>query len=360
MVNLGGRQMLVNAFLDGGSDASYIREDVARALGATCHQENLQIATLGGAVINQPTSEIVIDVGGANEPKFIANIQAWTLPVICEDLDLINWEADKQRWSQLMEIDFKKPADPGVVDLLIGSDYPELHEVWERRSGPPQTLVAERTPLGWVCVGPVGAAASPPPTRRPRVGVPASATVSGQQALKRVCEEGELATKKPKSDSEKEKHEKERQAPDLHQLGQQEPQPFGAVSPLRGPTGRSARAAATRRRGQVPQAPLAARSEECVCEPNLASVPTRDAAQSDPSLQVDRCPAGHHRRQHRSGGGSCHTARPFSPIEHGARTPGPRRICARGGQPSWISQVYPAGHAPLPSGGSDRGLKPPD
>ena len=180
--------MLVNAFLDGGSDASYIREDVARALGATCHQENLQIATLGGAVINQPASEIVIDVGGANELKFIASIQAWTLPVICEDLDLINWETDKQGWSHMMEIDFKKPADPGVVDLLIGSDYPELHEVWERRSGPPQTPVAERTPLGWVCVGPVGTAASPPPTRRPRVGAPASATVSGQQTLKRVCE----------------------------------------------------------------------------------------------------------------------------------------------------------------------------
>ena len=86
--------------------------------------------------------------------------------------------------------------------------------------------MAERTPLGWVCVGPVGAAASPPPTRRPRVGPSASATVSGQQTLKRVCEEDGLATKKPKIDSEKEKHEKERQVPDLHHLGQQEPQPL--------------------------------------------------------------------------------------------------------------------------------------
>ena len=85
-----------------------------------------------------------------------------------------------------MEIDFQKLADSEVVDLLIGSDYPELHEVLERRSGPPQTPVAERTPLGWVCVGPIGAAASPPLARRPRVGARASATVSEQELLREI------------------------------------------------------------------------------------------------------------------------------------------------------------------------------
>ena len=90
MVNLGDWQMPVNAFLDGGSDASYIREDVAHALGATWRQKSLQIATLGGGVINQPASEVAIDVSGASDGKFIANIHAWSLPVICEDLEMVN------------------------------------------------------------------------------------------------------------------------------------------------------------------------------------------------------------------------------------------------------------------------------
>ena len=83
-----------------------------------------------------------------------------------------------------------------MIDLLIGSDYPALHEVWERRSGPPQTPVAERTPLGWVCVGPFGAS-NPQPMPRPRVGARASAAVGEQELLRRLREIDELAAAKP-------------------------------------------------------------------------------------------------------------------------------------------------------------------
>ena len=211
MVGLGTRKMLLNAFLDGGSDTSYIREDVAHALGATRRHESLQIATLGGSIMNQQASKVTIEVGGAKDGGFVEEIQAWTLPVICKDLEMVDWEAEKGKWSHLREIEFQRPAETRVVDLLIGSDYPQLHEVLERRSGSPRTPVAERTPLGWVCVGPVGAAA-PSPARRLRVGARASAVVNEQELLRRFWEIDELATKKCESLTDEEKTAEEKAA----------------------------------------------------------------------------------------------------------------------------------------------------
>ena len=40
---------------------------------------------------------------------------------------MINWDIDKHIWRHLREIDFQKPAESEVVDLLIGSDYPAFH-----------------------------------------------------------------------------------------------------------------------------------------------------------------------------------------------------------------------------------------
>ena len=71
---------------------------------------------------------------------------------------MTNWANEKRRWTHLIQIPFMKSPMPNVVDLLIGSGHPELHHVLERRSGPSQSPVAEQTPLGWVCVGPVGSA----------------------------------------------------------------------------------------------------------------------------------------------------------------------------------------------------------
>ena len=99
--------------------------------------------------MNQKTTEVSISVGSANDGNCITKMSAWTLlPVICKELEMVNWEDDKEKWSHLRDIDFKKPADSEVADLLIGSDYPELHEVLERQTGLPHTPMAERTPLG--------------------------------------------------------------------------------------------------------------------------------------------------------------------------------------------------------------------
>ena len=349
MVNLGGRQMKVNAFLDGGSDTSYIREEVVRELGAIQHEENIQIPTLVGAVVNKPASEVVINIVGANNGKLIATIQTWTLPVVCEDLEMMNWDADKHKWIHLRDTDFQKPAESDVVDLLIGSDYPELHEVLERRSGPPQTPVAMRTPLGWVCVAPVGAASvTPPPTGRPRVGTRASAAVGKIELTRRFWEVHELATKEPERLSDQEEvaeekaskplyranshyklgmprkddwffladnpvsktgHQRRRRqrnaegrrtpddacrnrghaacpVADFRRLRQQRLQPVDAASLHQGSAKRPARAGAARQRRQAPQTSLTARAKGC--EPNLAPLSPGDAAQPEPPAASGR------------------------------------------------------------------------
>ena len=150
------REMVVNAFLDGGSDTTYLSEDTARALGISWNPRRIQITTLGGNVLQQSTTEVKLEVGPVGQRDFTGTIQAWTIPVVCGGMKVTDWATEKSRWNHLSQVDFMDPQSPNVVDLLIGSDYPELHHVLERRSGPSQSPVAELTPLGWVCVGPVG------------------------------------------------------------------------------------------------------------------------------------------------------------------------------------------------------------
>ena len=148
-----GRELNATAFLDGGSDTSYIKQDLADALGITSETEPLQIATLGGEIQTMKTKHADIMISDKDDGP-LHKLHVCTLPVVCEELQVIQWTAEKGEWDHLRDIPFKENGS--TVDLLIGSDHPELHAVLERRSAGTGCPVAARTPLGWTCVGPMG------------------------------------------------------------------------------------------------------------------------------------------------------------------------------------------------------------
>ena len=55
--------MVVNAFLDGGSDTTYLSDDAARALGVKWNLKSVQITTLGGNIMQHNTTEVELNVG---------------------------------------------------------------------------------------------------------------------------------------------------------------------------------------------------------------------------------------------------------------------------------------------------------
>ena len=65
-----------------------------------------------------------------------------------------NWRERKVRWPHLVQCDFPLPAKDGVVDLLIGVDYADLHYSFVDIRGNVGEPVARLGPLGWTCIGP--------------------------------------------------------------------------------------------------------------------------------------------------------------------------------------------------------------
>ena len=148
----------VHAFLDDGSDSTYIRASLAKELGLIVEDKPLTVATLTskGTRVESGLVQIAIE---SLDGTICRKIGARTLERLCEDLRSPDWTKLKTRWPHLVGIDFPALEGRRSVDLLIGSDHPELTLALEEKVGKPGEPVARRTPLGWTCVGSFG-----PPT----------------------------------------------------------------------------------------------------------------------------------------------------------------------------------------------------
>jgi hypothetical protein len=147
-----GNKRKIYAFLDDGSDSSYLRTDVAKALGLAVERNDLTLATLVNKHMVVPSGLVSLTVSSL-DGCVSADIGVRTLKNMCEGLSAPNWHSLKEKWTHLQGVNFPKVAGRKRIDLLIGSDHPELTLSLEERIGSPGDPVARRTPLGWTCVG---------------------------------------------------------------------------------------------------------------------------------------------------------------------------------------------------------------
>ena len=87
------------------------------------------------------------------DEKTKKKIKAWTMNEICRGMPIPDWNRHKEKLHHLKGIPFLRVPGRKTVDVLIGSDHPELTLALEERVGKPGEPVARRTPLGWTCVG---------------------------------------------------------------------------------------------------------------------------------------------------------------------------------------------------------------
>ncbi|XP_065177011.1 uncharacterized protein LOC135806713 [Sycon ciliatum] len=145
------RQMQVTALLDSASSTSYVTESVAQELGLTGPQESLQTTVLGGKTVSGTRPHI--NVGVQTQDGRLAQFSAWVLPAVTP-MSTVDWAQNSGTWAGNIEF---QPLPSPTVGILIGLNAAELHTSLEERSGHSESgLIARRTPLGWVCFGPLG------------------------------------------------------------------------------------------------------------------------------------------------------------------------------------------------------------
>jgi hypothetical protein len=137
--------------MDDGSDTSYLRKEVLELLGIRGTPGQLEIATITDEVVaDSERAEVTIENMEGNLRR---RISVWTMPDICTNLRIIDWATIKARYEHLSEIPFPSSHGGKTVDMLLGSDYPELMVCLDEKIGDPGEPIARKTPLGWTCVG---------------------------------------------------------------------------------------------------------------------------------------------------------------------------------------------------------------
>ena len=153
-----GREKMVQtyAFLDPGSNTTFCTDKLIERLGATGRKAMLSLTTMDSDNVKSESLVVnleVSDLQGRNVVELSNVFSRVKLPVTVDDMPV---QSDVERWFYLKDIDL--PCIDADIELLIGSDVPELlepHEVQRSEDGGPYAV---RTLLGWTINGPLGRA----------------------------------------------------------------------------------------------------------------------------------------------------------------------------------------------------------
>ena len=104
------RQLLVNCFLNEGSDTTYINEDVIETLGISTQKEEITINVANDQKVRFMAATLEISLESV-DGKVDTTIVVKTSDKICGGMKPTDWETMKQQWNNLKDIPaFSKPA----------------------------------------------------------------------------------------------------------------------------------------------------------------------------------------------------------------------------------------------------------
>ena len=128
------------------------------ALGLKTAERTLRLTTLTESCISLKSKKVLLTIKSLNG-EIQSTVEAWTLNEMCQGLSIPDWNQHKVKWEHLKNKYIPFPKAPGrkMIDILIGSDHPEL------------TLALTE------CYGPIGA----PVARKNAIGVDLCWTISG-------------------------------------------------------------------------------------------------------------------------------------------------------------------------------------
>ena len=143
----GNKRIMVNCFLDEGSDTTYINEDLVEELGVRGQKEKIIVNVANDQQVKfmSMTFEVGLESIDGNVNK---TMLAKTSQKICGGMKPVNWVKIKHKWTHLRDIPFPELAQRGTIDILLGADNHELMTTMKEVAGYTNQTFARLCPLG--------------------------------------------------------------------------------------------------------------------------------------------------------------------------------------------------------------------
>ncbi|PFX27081.1 hypothetical protein AWC38_SpisGene8239 [Stylophora pistillata] len=126
-IKANGRKVKINAILDDASNETFLNKEVAGVLGLQEPFEKVQVHVLNDTVEMFQSMPLQIEIESA-DGRLSKEIGVQTCPQkVTGSYRAVNWNKHQDKWPHLTQCSFPKPANDGLVDLLIGIDNAELH-----------------------------------------------------------------------------------------------------------------------------------------------------------------------------------------------------------------------------------------
>ena len=148
----GKKRILVNCFLDEGSDTTYINEDLVEELGVKGRKELITVNVANDQKVKFMSMTFQVGLESI-DGKVNRKISAKTSQKICGGMKAINWVNIKHKWPHLNKIPFPQLARRGTIDVLLGADNHELMTTIKEIPGKRNEPSARLCPLGWTAIG---------------------------------------------------------------------------------------------------------------------------------------------------------------------------------------------------------------
>ncbi|KAL7739174.1 hypothetical protein ACLKA6_011929, partial [Drosophila palustris] len=143
------------AFLDQGSQASFITESAAQQLRLPKQNSFIKINGLANARITEASTAMELSLGSVYGSKVKYKVIAYILPKVSKKMP--DRRVSVSNWPQLQHLCLADPNYfiPQGVDLLLGSDIYDELMLSDIHRGPSGTPIAQNTQLGYIVSGKV-------------------------------------------------------------------------------------------------------------------------------------------------------------------------------------------------------------
>ena len=120
------KKIKINALFDDGSTKSYINSDKAAELGIQTVTQKVKVNVLNGNTETFETMPVSVKLESLNGQCQV-DMSVFTADKVTGNLKAVNSSDYKNKWDHLKQIQFPKLSSRPVIDLLIGTDYSDLH-----------------------------------------------------------------------------------------------------------------------------------------------------------------------------------------------------------------------------------------
>ena len=149
-ISSGSKEIRTFALLDSGSNTTLVKRELVEKLGIKGSPSPFTVNTLGGRATHHEQLCCTIKLL-SDDRKESVMVDALTVPDI--PIRGVSCEA-MSNWPHLAGLELPS-VNNALIDLIIGTDCPEMFWTLEERRGGRKEPVAKRTLLGWIIFGPM-------------------------------------------------------------------------------------------------------------------------------------------------------------------------------------------------------------